>query len=48
MLPQALDLLEQANTEQSIDIVPAKTDPKLDPLRNDPRFQDILKKIGFP
>jgi TolB-like protein/tetratricopeptide (TPR) repeat protein len=45
---KALDLLEQAYTEQSIDLVQTKTDPKLDPLRNDPRFQELLKKIGFP
>jgi tetratricopeptide (TPR) repeat protein len=45
---RALDLLEKANTQNSIDIVQAKMDPKLDPLRDDPRFQELLKKIGFP
>lgn len=45
---RALDLLEHAYTQQSIDIVQAKTDPKLDSLRDDRRFQDLLKKIDFP
>ncbi|MEN3327675.1 MAG: eukaryotic-like serine/threonine-protein kinase [Acidobacteriota bacterium] len=45
---RALDLLEHAYDEQSIDLVQTKTDPKLTPLHNEPRFQELLKKIGFP
>ena len=45
---RAIDLLENAYTQNSIDIVQAKMDPKLDPLREDPRFQELIKKIGFP
>jgi TolB-like protein/tetratricopeptide (TPR) repeat protein len=45
---RAMDSLQRAYSQGSIDLVQLKTDPKLDPLRNDPRFQEILKKIAFP
>jgi uncharacterized protein YpiB (UPF0302 family) len=41
-------LLEEAYSQHSIDIVQAKIDPKLDPLRNEQRFQALVKKLGFP
>ncbi len=25
-----------------------KVDPYMDPMRDDPRFQEVLKKAGFP
>lgn len=45
---RAIELLEEAYLEHSIDIVQAKADTKLDPLRGEPRFQDLIKKVGFP
>jgi tetratricopeptide (TPR) repeat protein len=44
----AIKLLDQAYDERSIDLVLAKVDPRLDPLRDDPRFQQVLKRVGFP
>src|SRR5205085_4399903 len=44
----AFKSLDQAYDERSIDLVLAKVDPRLDPLRDDPRFPELLKRIGFP
>ncbi len=40
--------LERAYEEREPLLLNAKTDPILDPLRSDPRFQDLLRRIGFP
>jgi tetratricopeptide (TPR) repeat protein len=44
----AFKSLDRAYDEQSIDLVLAKVDPRLNPLHDDPRYQELLKKIGFP
>ncbi len=44
---QAMAWLEKAQQERVfLDFV--KTEPKLDPLRDDPRFQDLLRRMNFP
>jgi len=43
----ALDLLEKAYQERSGCLTDLKTDRDWDPLRSDPRFIDLLKKVGL-
>jgi tetratricopeptide (TPR) repeat protein len=44
----ALDMLERAAKEHSFEMVFLKTDPSFDGLHEDARFQNLLKKVGFP
>jgi TolB-like protein/DNA-binding winged helix-turn-helix (wHTH) protein len=45
---QALDWLDKAYADRSNGMVFLKMDPDLDPLRGDPRFEAIEKKLQFP
>ncbi len=45
---EAMTWLERAYEERDPFLLVAKTDPLTDPLRSDPRFQDLLRRIGFP
>lgn len=44
---QAIALLEKLYRERSSDLVLIKVDPRLDGLRGDARFQDLLRRVGF-
>ena len=44
---QALRWLRRAVDDRSVCIPDLKTDPRLDALRSDPRFQALLKEVGF-
>ena len=44
---QAFEWLESAYQERDVQLLPIKVDPVWDPLRSDPRFQDLLKKMGL-
>jgi len=45
---QALELLERAVRVRDAGLCFLKTDPLLDPLRNEPRFQAVLRELKFP
>lgn len=42
---EAMDYLEQAYEKRQFRLLCAVTDPRYDPLRNEPRFQQLLQKI---
>ncbi|HLW78273.1 MAG TPA: tetratricopeptide repeat protein, partial [Terriglobia bacterium] len=45
---QALAWLEKAYEDRSFFMVDFKDEPELDPLRSDPRFKDLLRRMNFP
>ena len=45
---RALDSLEKAYERRDPWMTLLKVFPRLDPLRSDPRFQDLLRRMNFP
>jgi tetratricopeptide (TPR) repeat protein len=45
---QAIDWLEKAYEGRSVWLAWLKVEPMFDPLRSDPRFQALYKKMNFP
>jgi len=45
---RAFDWLEKAYQERSDSLVFLSVDPRMDNLRNDPRFKDLLHRVGLP
>jgi serine/threonine-protein kinase len=45
---RAFDALERAYADRSFYLTWLKIDPELDPLRADPRFVDLLRRVKFP
>ncbi len=44
----ALDLLEETFEEKGGRLIYLQVDPWLDPLRDNPRFQDLVGRMNFP
>jgi tetratricopeptide (TPR) repeat protein len=45
---QALTWLEKGFFERSWYMVLLKVDPRLNPIQSDPRFQDLVRRVGLP
>jgi len=45
---QTFQLLDRCYEERSPWLAWLKADPALDPLRSDPRFADLLRRMGLP
>jgi serine/threonine protein kinase/tetratricopeptide (TPR) repeat protein len=45
---QAFARLNQAYAEHAFNMAALRVDPELDPLRSDPRFQELVRKMNFP
>jgi hypothetical protein len=45
---EAFTWLEKAYEQHCSWLVWLKVDPELDPLRSDPRFQHLLRRMNFP
>jgi TolB-like protein/Tfp pilus assembly protein PilF/predicted Ser/Thr protein kinase len=44
----AFEQLERRYRDRGFDMLTLKTNPDLDPLRPDPRFQDLVRRVGLP
>jgi hypothetical protein len=47
-IAKALDWLEQSHQARSMWMINVRHDWELDPLRGEPRFQEIVRRMRFP
>jgi tetratricopeptide (TPR) repeat protein len=45
---RAFELLDKAYDERPSDVMGIKVDPRMEPLRSDPRYKELLLRMGLP
>jgi tetratricopeptide (TPR) repeat protein len=45
---EAIEWLEKAYDERNLWMPFLQVEPRFDPLRSDPRFQDLVRRMNFP
>jgi TolB-like protein len=45
---KAFEALKKSYENREVPLILLKVDPRLDPLRSDPRFADLMRKVGLP
>jgi hypothetical protein len=45
---EAFEMLAEAYRQRSVCLPALKADPRFDPLRSDPRLQELLQRMSFP
>jgi Flp pilus assembly protein TadD len=45
---KAFEWLEEANRVYDLNIMRMKVERRFDPIRSDPRFEDLVRRIGLP
>jgi hypothetical protein len=45
---RAFQWLQNSYAEHAADLVEINDDPEMEPLRSDPRFQNLLRSVNYP
>ncbi len=46
-MEKAIEVLEEGYAQRDSNLLYVQCEPRLDPLRSDPRFQDLVNRMGF-